>query len=78
MKALLMHPDRDFDPEQALPPQEPALMQDLELGLLLQAMAAGDEFLRVVAHRVLLTGLRNDVGTVRYRQEEPRDRTPIG
>jgi hypothetical protein len=43
MKAFLMHKDRDFDRKQALPPNEPALSQDLELNTLLNAMARGDD-----------------------------------
>ena len=39
MKAHLMYRDRDFDLEQPLPPNEPALTQDLELGTLFEAMA---------------------------------------
>ncbi|MBO0685034.1 MAG: DNA mismatch repair protein MutS, partial [Candidatus Dormibacteraeota bacterium] len=68
MKALLMYRDRDFDPEQALPANEPELSQDLELGRLLDAMARGDEFLREVARRGLLCSLA-EPEAIRYRQE---------
>jgi hypothetical protein len=68
-----MHPDRDFDPEQPLPPHEPTLMQDLALDTLLRAMAGEDGFLRNVAHRALLGAMANDVETVLYRQEVLRD-----
>ena len=44
-----MHRDRDFDPSAELPANEQALTQDLELDTLLDAMAAGDEFLFEVA-----------------------------
>lgn len=69
MKALLMHPDRDFDLRQALPRHEPALRQDLELDTLLRAMAGDDEFVSEVAHKALVGGQGNDVETILYRQE---------
>ncbi|MDR0342742.1 MAG: hypothetical protein LBI49_06400 [Nocardiopsaceae bacterium] len=67
MKAYLMHPDRDFDLNAGLPPGEPDLTQDLELGTLLAAMARGNEFLLTVARRALLCSLR-DPDAIRYRQ----------
>ena len=57
MKVLLMHRDRDFDLKQALPWNEQALTQDLELNTLLHAMAGDDEFLFDVARKALLSGL---------------------
>lgn len=72
MKALLMYPDRDFDPEQELPPNVDDLVQDLELNVLLQAMARGDPFLFSVAKQALLCGL-DDLEVIRYRQEILRD-----
>lgn len=73
MKALLMHRDRDFDPEQALPWNERALTQDLELDTLLRTMAGRDDFVFDVARKAVLSGLRNDVDTIRYRQEILKD-----
>jgi len=90
MRALLMYPDRDFDPhqllrdvmypyrrdvdrKQQLPPHERALIQDLELDTLLHAMGGDDEFLLEVARTALLSGLRNDVDTILYRQEILKD-----
>ena len=73
MKVLLMHRDRDFDLKQALPWNEQALTQDLELNILLHAMAVDDEFLLDVARKVLLSGLGNDVDTILYRQEIVKD-----
>ena len=73
MKALLMHPDRDFDLERELPRHERSLTQDLELGTLLRAMAGNDEFLLDIARKSLLSGLRNDVDTILYRQEILKD-----
>jgi len=73
MKTLLMHRDRDFDLEQELPWNEAALIQDLELNTLLKGMAGDDEFLLDVARKALLSGLRNDVETVLYRQAILKD-----
>ena len=73
MKALLMHPQRDFDPKQALPPQAPALTQDLELDTLWQAMAGEDAFVLGVVRQALLSGLANDAPTILHRQAVLRD-----
>jgi MutS domain V len=67
MKALLMYPDRDFDAGRELPPQEPELAADLELGTLLTAMAGGDQFLYAVARQGLHTGLTSPA-EITYRQ----------
>jgi len=67
MKVFLLHRDRDFDMQRPLPAHEPELMQDLELGVMLGAMARGDRFLFEVARRVVLCG-ENDLDTLRYRQ----------
>jgi DNA mismatch repair ATPase MutS len=73
MKAFLMQRDHDFDLQQALPWNERALTQDLELDTLLHAMSGNDEFLFEVARKALLSGLRNDVDTILYRQEIVKD-----
>jgi DNA mismatch repair ATPase MutS len=89
MNVRLMHPDRDFMPPQEMPrheryrdmsrlpqassPHEQALMQDLELETLLHAMAGKDEFLGDVARKALLSGLRNDMNTILYRQDVLKD-----
>lgn len=89
MRALLMHRDRDFDPlqsvwalthryparerQQQLPPEDQPLLQDLELNTLLHAMAGGDKFLFEVARKALLSGLRNDMDTILYRQQIVKD-----
>jgi len=65
--------DRKVDPRERLLPHERALIQGLELDTLLGAMADGDEFLFEVAERALLSGLRNDVHTVLYRQHALKD-----
>lgn len=67
MKAHLMHPSRDFELDHALPPNAESLMQDLELGTLLDAMARGDDFLRRSAEATLFEGLV-DPDEIRYRQ----------
>jgi DNA mismatch repair ATPase MutS len=73
MKAYLMHRDRDFDLRRELPSHEQALTQDLELTTLFNAMALGDKFVFDVAKKAVLTGLRNDLATIRYRQDILRD-----
>jgi len=57
MKVHLMYADRDFDLGAPLPANETDLAADLELGTLLDAMAAGDKFLYEVARRGLYSGL---------------------
>ena len=73
MKALLMHPDRDFDLELPFPSNEAALRQDLELETLFQVMAASDEFLLEVSRKALLTAMGNDRETILHRQEVLKD-----
>lgn len=67
MKVLLMHPERDFDPD-VEPAQAATLVQDLELDTLCRAMAAGDDFLLAIARPALLQSLTN-VDAIRWRQE---------
>ncbi|MEJ2078609.1 MAG: DNA mismatch repair protein MutS, partial [Acidobacteriota bacterium] len=68
MKTFLMYKDRDFNLQQKLPANEEALMQDLELETLFNAMALGDEFLFEVAKKTVIGGMNTDLGTIRYRQ----------
>jgi DNA mismatch repair ATPase MutS len=72
MKAFLLYRDRDFDIQRTLPPNAPALVQDLELGTLWSAMALGDKFLFDVAQKVMLNSL-TDLDAIRYRQDILRD-----
>jgi hypothetical protein len=67
MKAHLMYADRDFDPDAALPANEPDLAADLELGTLLDIMAGGDKFLFAVARQGLHSGLASPA-EITYRQ----------
>jgi DNA mismatch repair ATPase MutS len=67
MKVYLMHPDRDLDLEQPLPANAEALIQDLELDTLFDAMARGDNYLRDLARTCLLLSL-TDPEAIRYRQ----------
>ena len=72
MKSYLMFRDRTFDAHQALPGQADDLVKDLELEVLLDAMAAGDGFIYEVSKTALLTSLV-DVDAIRFRQEILRD-----
>lgn len=72
MKAFLMYRDRDFDVERKLPWNEQALIQDLELNTLFNAMAPGDKFLVEVAKKAVFTSL-TDLDAIRYRQDVLKD-----
>jgi DNA mismatch repair ATPase MutS len=74
MKAFLMYPDRDFDLERDLPPNEADLSSDLELGVLLRAMAGGDKYLFEVARHGLHSYLTSPAEIV-YRQHVLADCT---
>lgn len=73
MKAFLMHRERDFDPEGAMPWNERSLAQDLELDTLLGAMAGDDEYLLEVVRKAVLSGLYNNVDVILYRQAAMND-----
>jgi MutS domain V len=72
MKTFLMYRDRNFELQQRLPPNELALIQDLELDALFDAMANGDKFIRDVAKRAVLSSL-TDVDAILFRQNILRD-----
>src|ERR1700689_4310747 len=74
MKVFLMHKDHDLDRGGTLPPQPEVVTQDLELGAVLAAMAAGDQFLLAIARRVLLCSLA-DPREIAYRQDVLADVT---
>jgi len=67
VKAFLMHKDRDFNPQGQITWQEQALIQDLELNTLFQAMAQEDKFLFEVAQKAVLSSL-TDTEEILYRQ----------
>ena len=73
MKAFLMFKDQDFELKRPLPSNEGALMQDLALATLFDAMALGDKFLFEVAKAAILTSLTNDPRTILYRQNILKD-----
>ena len=73
MKARLLHREEDVDFDRPPPWNEEALTKDLALNTLFQAMAGGDEFLFEAARKVLLSDVRIDLETIRYRQEILRD-----
>ena len=73
MKAFLMHRDRDFDLERALPANEAVLAKNLELDTLFTVMAAKDPLVLEVAKKVILTSVFNDVAVIEYRQAALKD-----
>lgn len=73
MKPHLLFPDRDLAVEGQLDPASQALADDLELDLLLEAMAGGDGRVLEVCRSLLLAGCRDPGGcrepeVIRYRQ----------
>ena len=67
-----MYAGRDFDVEGDLPDNAEALIEDLGLETLFGAMSGGDEFLRAVARRAVLTSL-DDPQEIVYRQRVLQD-----
>lgn len=72
MKAFLLYPDQDFAGERPLLPHHQALIQDLELNTLFQAMSRGDSFIADVCQKAILSSL-SDLNIIRYRQDILRD-----
>jgi DNA mismatch repair ATPase MutS len=68
MRALLLYPDRDVDLLGPLPGNEKALVKDLELESLFDAMSLGDRFLMDVVRKVVFASLTAP-DTIRYRQQ---------
>ena len=68
MKVHLLYEAQDFDFQADPPAGYKALTQDLELTILLEAMALGDKFLADVSRKVLLASLQ-DPQAIRYRQQ---------
>src|SRR5271157_3137512 len=73
MKTFLMYKDHDFDLQQELPWNEPALTRDLELSTLLKFMALGDEFLSEVVKKSIFSSLNAGPDTILYRQSILKD-----
>jgi DNA mismatch repair ATPase MutS len=72
MKTFLLYRDHDFDLQQQLPPGAEAVIQDLELHTLFNAMALGDNVLLEVAKKVVLCG-SSQPEPMLYRQDILRD-----
>jgi len=72
VRVNLLLPERDFDFQAELPPSSDDLAQDLEVGILLDAMGGGDPFVREVCRRVVLRPL-DSPGRVRFRQDVVAD-----
>jgi hypothetical protein len=72
MKAFLLFPDRSFSMEDALPPNDGVLVDDLALTTLFETMAGKDQFILDVARRVILAGA-GSVEAITYRQRVLQD-----
>lgn len=71
--AMFGYRDARRELECGLSRNERAFTQDLGLNVLFLAMANTNEFLFEVARKAILSGLRNDVETILYRQHALRD-----
>jgi DNA mismatch repair ATPase MutS len=63
-----MYRDRDLELERETNANDEALVQDLELNTLLNAMADNDQFLLEAVKPAVLSSLGNDMPTISYRQ----------
>jgi DNA mismatch repair ATPase MutS len=72
MKAFLMYKDQDFDLQRKLPWNEQALVQDLELNTLFNAMGLEDQLLFETAKKALLSSV-SDPDAILYRQNILKD-----
>lgn len=73
MNVQLLYRDRDVNKAAAPVWNEKELLADLQLLPLLEAMAAGDEFVLSVCQRILLTSVPSDIDTILYRQAALQD-----
>jgi hypothetical protein len=73
MKAYLMHRDRDFTVKASPPPLWPLLLKDLELDILIDAMAGEDKRVRAVAERALYLSPGVDLQAIAHRQAALKD-----
>jgi hypothetical protein len=67
VKVHLLYADQDFDVTAGLPANSDDLIRDLELRIVLEAMADGDKFLYDISARVMLASLTHPEA-IRYRQ----------
>jgi DNA mismatch repair ATPase MutS len=72
MKAFLLYKEKDLDLEKELSRLDEALIQDLELNKLFEAMSLGDSFLFAVAQKTVISGLK-DTDSILYRQDILKD-----
>src|ERR1700755_1226047 len=68
MKAWLMYSRRDLDPAREPTQAEHGITQDLELGTVWSAMAAGDDYLADLARQAMLASLTSPEA-IAYRQQ---------
>lgn len=63
-----MHPDRDFAETQELAHNAQALIEDLGLEAVFEAMAGGDALIRDSVRKGVLSSTRGDIATIFHRQ----------
>ncbi len=72
MKAHLIFPDRNYDPDQVLCADAETLEKDLGISFILETMANGDDLIGSVCRRLFFTPLQ-DPEILAYRQEALHD-----
>jgi DNA mismatch repair ATPase MutS len=72
MKAFLMYRQQDVNLQQPLPPHAQALIQDLELSTLFNAMAHGDKLIFEAVQKAIVSSV-SDLDTIHYRQQILQD-----
>ncbi len=72
MRIYLMYVDQSFNKDREETWNAKALIKDLDLEPILDAMAQGDTFIKEVATKALITGVTK-IEDIRYRQEAMKD-----
>ena len=73
MNVFLLHKTQDIDLHKEFLWNEKELTQDLELDWIFKTMASEDEFLYEAARSTLFNGLKNNLETIKYRQDILKD-----
>lgn len=73
MNVNLLYKDKDIGLSESLLWNADALMKDLSLSTIFDAMACENDFERNIAKRVILSSNRNDINTILYQQHILKD-----